>query len=95
MSVVERIQYMSLQRDWRANEDGLRPRVGTGACAARVARRRLSCRGVGAGSVGADTLHVQAKRYLVALEPKRADRLSPASRETLALQGGAMTPFMC
>ena len=80
MSVVERIQYMSLQRDWRANEDGLRPRV--------VPRRW-------GGSVGADTLHVQAKRYLVALEPKRADRLSPASRETLALQGGAMTPFMC
>jgi phosphonate degradation associated HDIG domain protein len=34
--------------------------------------------------------HVEAKRYLTAAEPGYADRLSPASRETLALQGGPM-----
>jgi predicted HD phosphohydrolase len=38
-------------------------------------------------------LHVQAKRYLVALEPRYASLLSPASRATLVMQGGAMTPF--
>lgn len=35
-------------------------------------------------------LHVAAKRYLVAVEPAYADRLSPASTYTLARQGGAM-----
>jgi phosphonate degradation associated HDIG domain protein len=38
-------------------------------------------------------LHVQAKRYLVALEPGYASCLSPASRATLVMQGGAMTAF--
>ena len=38
-------------------------------------------------------LHVQAKRYLVALDPGYIARLSPVSRCTLKLQGEAMTPF--
>lgn len=36
-------------------------------------------------------LHVTAKRYLCAIEPGYAASLSPASRESLALQGGVMT----
>ena len=36
-------------------------------------------------------LHVDAKRYLCALEPNYATRLSPASVHTLTLQGGPMT----
>lgn len=36
-------------------------------------------------------LHVQAKRYLVAVDPKYAATLSPASTHSLALQGGAMS----
>jgi predicted HD phosphohydrolase len=35
-------------------------------------------------------LHVPAKRYLVATQPDYRDRLSPASRESLATQGGPM-----
>lgn len=35
-------------------------------------------------------LHVRAKRYLCAVRPGYFDRLSPASVETLALQGGPM-----
>lgn len=35
-------------------------------------------------------LHVAAKRYLVAAEPGYAATLSPASRQSLALQGGPM-----
>ncbi|MFN7919702.1 MAG: HD domain-containing protein [Bryobacteraceae bacterium] len=34
--------------------------------------------------------HVDAKRYLTATNPAYFERLSPASRETLALQGGPM-----
>ncbi|TDT98472.1 phosphonate degradation associated HDIG domain protein [Streptomyces sp. 846.5] len=37
-------------------------------------------------------LHVAAKRYLCTVEPDYADRLSPASVHTLAVQGGPMTP---
>lgn len=37
-------------------------------------------------------LHVQAKRYLCATEPGYLDGLSPASRQSLDLQGGVMTP---
>jgi phosphonate degradation associated HDIG domain protein len=37
-------------------------------------------------------LHVAAKRYLVAVDPRYGDNLSPASRHTLSLQGGAMSP---
>ena len=35
-------------------------------------------------------LHVEAKRYLVRVDPHYASRLSPASQHSLALQGGAM-----
>jgi len=37
-------------------------------------------------------LHVEAKRYLCATRDGYADSLSPASRRSLELQGGAMTP---
>lgn len=37
-------------------------------------------------------LHVAAKRYLCAVEPGYHDRLSEASKYTLAVQGGVMTP---
>lgn len=36
--------------------------------------------------------HVEAKRYLVATNPRYAAALSPASAGTLAFQGGPMTP---
>lgn len=36
-------------------------------------------------------LHVAAKRYLCAVDPGYLDKLSPTTRHTLALQGGAMT----
>jgi 2-amino-1-hydroxyethylphosphonate dioxygenase (glycine-forming) len=36
--------------------------------------------------------HVSAKRYLVATRPEYFDRLSEASKRTLALQGGPMSP---
>ncbi len=36
-------------------------------------------------------LHVMAKRYLCAVEPDYLARLSPASVQTLALQGGPLT----
>jgi phosphonate degradation associated HDIG domain protein len=36
-------------------------------------------------------LHVHAKRYLAAFEPGYLELLSPASRQSLALQGGPMT----
>ena len=37
-------------------------------------------------------LHVAAKRYRVAVDPDYAARLSQASRQSLALQGGPMNP---
>lgn len=37
-------------------------------------------------------LHVQAKRYLVTVDPRYAASLSAASAHTLGLQGGAMSP---
>ena len=37
-------------------------------------------------------LHVAAKRYLCAVEPGYFERLSEASRYTLTVQGGPMTP---
>lgn len=40
-------------------------------------------------------LHVQAKRYLVAIQPGYLERLSPDSVRSLALQGGAMGPQEC
>lgn len=39
--------------------------------------------------------HVEAKRYLVAVEVDYHDRLSEASRETLRRQGGPLTPPQC
>jgi gamma-butyrobetaine dioxygenase len=36
-------------------------------------------------------MHADAKRYLCATEPGYHDRLSPASRRTLVVQGGVMT----
>jgi putative nucleotidyltransferase with HDIG domain len=36
--------------------------------------------------------HVAAKRYLTATNPSYYERLSEASRKTLALQGGPMSP---
>lgn len=50
-----------------------------------------------ASSFGAEViepirLHVQAKRYLVAVDPPYAQTLSPASVHTLRLQGGPMSP---
>ena len=37
-------------------------------------------------------LHVEAKRYLVRVDLGYAESLSPASRHSLGLQGGAMSP---
>ena len=37
-------------------------------------------------------LHVDAKRYLCAIEPNYYEILSPASRHTLEKQGGSMSP---
>jgi phosphonate degradation associated HDIG domain protein len=37
-------------------------------------------------------LHVAAKRYRVAVDPAYHERLSPASLQSLALQGGPMSP---
>lgn len=37
-------------------------------------------------------LHVAAKRYLGVIEPAYLDTLSPASVQSLALQGGVFTP---
>lgn len=65
-----------------------------GRCHIRVHDR------VGAGAVRAVLgdrvaelvgLHVAAKRYLVATDPSYAARLSPISKKTLELEGGAMT----
>ncbi len=39
--------------------------------------------------------HVDAKRYLVAVRPDYAERLSAASVQTLKQQGGPMTPDAC
>jgi [1-hydroxy-2-(trimethylamino)ethyl]phosphonate dioxygenase len=40
-------------------------------------------------------LHVAAKRYLATVEPDYHTLLSPASIQTLKLQGGAMSPEDC
>jgi phosphonate degradation associated HDIG domain protein len=40
-------------------------------------------------------LHVAAKRYLCAVSPSYLDGLSPASRQSLSLQGGAMSEVEC
>ena len=51
----------------------------------------LLAEGFGASVVEPVRLHVQAKRYLVAADPSYAEVLSPASRHSLALQGGPMS----
>ena len=48
--------------------------------------------GFGADVVEPIRLHVQAKRYLVAVDPPYLKTLSAASAHTLSLQGGAMSP---
>jgi len=40
-------------------------------------------------------LHVRAKRYLVSADPGYAGRLSLASQQSLAVQGGALAPAEC
>jgi phosphonate degradation associated HDIG domain protein len=45
-----------------------------------------------AAVVGPVALHVRAKRYLVAVDPGYAAALSPASRRSLAVQGGPLSP---
>jgi len=49
----------------------------------------------GAEVAGPVALHVAAKRYLCAAEPGYEAALSPASRLSLALQGGAFTSSEC
>jgi predicted HD phosphohydrolase len=46
----------------------------------------------GAAVIEPVRLHVQAKRYLVAIDAQYATALSAASLHTLSLQGGAMSP---
>lgn len=45
----------------------------------------------GEAVAGPVALHVEAKRYLVAMHPGYAERLSADSRRSLALQGGPMS----
>lgn len=49
-------------------------------------------RAFGAEVVEPIRLHVAAKRYRVAVDPAYLERLSKASRQSLALQGGPMSP---
>ena len=46
----------------------------------------------GPGVAGPARLHVEAKRYLCAIDPGYSAALSDASRKSLALQGGPMSP---
>lgn len=50
----------------------------------------LLARAFGAAVVEPVRLHVQAKRYLVATDPRYGGTLSPASLHSLSLQGGPM-----
>ena len=49
-------------------------------------------RAFGPGVTEPIRLHVAAKRYRVAVDPAYYERLSPASLQSLALQGGPMSP---
>ena len=49
-------------------------------------------RAFGPGVTEPIRLHVAAKRYRVAVDPAYLERLSPASLQSLALQGGPMSP---
>jgi len=51
--------------------------------------------GFGAGVIEPVRLHVQAKRYLVAMDANYAATLSSASVHSLALQGGPMSADEC
>jgi predicted HD phosphohydrolase len=53
---------------------------------------RFLVRRFGREVAGPVALHVPAKRYLLALEPGYAERLSDASIQSLAVQGGAFSP---
>jgi phosphonate degradation associated HDIG domain protein len=53
---------------------------------------RFLARAFGAGVTEPVRLHVPAKRYLAATRPGYCGLLSPASVNSLALQGGPMTP---
>jgi [1-hydroxy-2-(trimethylamino)ethyl]phosphonate dioxygenase len=53
---------------------------------------RFLSRGFGLAVTEPIRLHVEAKRYLAANRPGYFDRLSPASIQSLELQGGPMTP---
>ena len=52
----------------------------------------LLAEGFGAGVIEPVRLHVQAKRYLVAVDADYLAALSPASVHSLELQGGPMAP---
>lgn len=73
-------------------------RDAAGAYAARTDDRHeaLGARALaghfGAAVVRPVALHVQAKRYLCAVDPGYAAHLSEASTVTLAMQGGPMSP---
>ncbi|HNM23901.1 MAG TPA: HD domain-containing protein [Saprospiraceae bacterium] len=54
--------------------------------------RYLMARGFSARIARLVAAHVEAKRYLVATDPVYFAGLSEASRQTLALQGGPMSP---
>lgn len=55
----------------------------------------LESRGFASEVVEACRRHVDAKRYLCAVDPEYAAGLSDASRVSLALQGGPMSPREC
>lgn len=57
-----------------------------------LAARWLRERGFGERLIALVEGHVDAKRYLVATHPDYDAKLSEASRRTLALQGGPMSP---
>jgi|SRR5579883_1101411 len=56
---------------------------------------RFLRRAFGPGVTEPVRLHVPAKRYLTAVDPGYAARLSPASVQSLALQGGPMSAGEC
>ncbi len=57
-----------------------------------VAERWLCERGFSPRLIRLVRGHVDAKRYQVAVNPEYRNRLSEASKQTLALQGGPMSP---
>ncbi len=61
----------------------------------RVGEEWLAARGFSPRLVRLVRGHVDAKRYLVATNPAYKERLSEASKQTLALQGGPMNEPEC